>query len=499
MATRNIGKLAAQLVANDDGFVKVLERVDRGLTQLEKKGRQTNRGLTNAFSVGAVIGVTIQAIDALGSRMTGVVSKVTQGLEEMNRTAEDAAILGLGVGEIQEVVGAFKLANVEADTTRKIVEDLIRTMANARAGEDSAVAQLERIGIAADDLRGLNTREILSRVADGLANIESPAEKAAAAYELFGRQAHNVLRVLGTGSSGLTAAIAEARSVGGILSDADIEKAVKYDESMDRLALSAEGAAKRIGAELAPALERVANVITELNRRIDAGGLIDVIAGLERGWNHIQGATHAIARDVGEAYVALTQGEEAMLQYRSIMNQEVQRIRATANSYTPIADALRGSEAEAVRLAKERQAALDRVNRIGRLTFLEETAEHKARMKQLEEEAAKRDKMLADQAAYAQTISDLWRENMENLGASLGDEINTSLSKLTGLDLRDPLPDLRADLIMGGSAEAQRLAWMPQGPQDNPTLKAAQETAENTRAIARNTVPTGGVVNYFLP
>lgn len=497
MATRNIGKLAAQLVANDDGFVKVLERVDRGLTNLEKKGRKTNASLSNAFSVGAVIGVTIQAIDMLGSRMTGVVSKVTQGLEEMNRTAEDAAILGLGVGEIQEVVGAFKLANVEADTTRKIVEDLIRTMANARAGEDSAVAQLERIGIAADDLRGLNTREILSRVADGLADIESPAEKAAAAYELFGRQAHNVLRVLGDGSSGLAAAINEARSVGGVLSDVDIEKAVKYDEAMDRLMLSTEGLAKRIGAELAPALTVLLDRLTAIAAELDGSALADLLDGIGSAWNGARAVGNAVVGEIGTAAVAVTQGLDAANQFNAQMSAETQRLWESSEDGLGISKEIAEVERQAVADAKERQAALDRVNRIGRLVFVEETAEHKARMSQLEEEAAKREQMLADQASQAATVSELWRENMQNLGATMNDEIDTSLSKLTGLG--DAMPNLKADLIMGGSAEAQRIARMPQGPQDNPTLKAAQQTAENTAAIARNTVPSSGVVNYFLP
>jgi hypothetical protein len=473
MATRNIGKLAAQLVANDDGFVKVLERVDRGLTNLEKKGRKTNASLSNAFSVGAVIGVTIQAIDMLGSRMTGVVSKVTQGLEEMNRTAEDAAILGLGVGEIQEVVGAFKLANVEADTTRKIVEDLIRTMANARAGEDSAVAQLERIGIAADDLRGLNTREILSRVADGLADIESPAEKAAAAYELFGRQAHNVLRVLGDGSSGLTAAIVEARQVGGIIDDVAIERAVRFDQALDRATLAAEGMAKRLGAKVAPALEKTLDAFTALNVIVNK-------LGVSGSFGMLTGRFKDAARESQVLQVALT-------------------ALGGAAAAVDVSGKLASMDVEAVEAAQKRANELKRIRRSETLLFKDEIDARQTSVDFVDQEAEKRRKMMDEQIDRAKVFSDLWRNNLENLGSTLDEQINTSLSKLTGLDLSGAQPILRADLIEGGSAEAQRIARMPQGPQDNPTLKAAQQTAENTAAIARNTVPSGGVVNYFLP
>jgi hypothetical protein len=478
---RSIGKLAAQLVATDDGFVKVLDRVEKALESTERKARKTGKGLNDAFSFGAAAGATIVAIEGLSNRVQAVFTRISKSIEDLNRSAENASMLGLGTVEIQEIEGAFKLANIEAETTRRLVDDLVRTVADARIGDDSAIAQLARIGLSAEELRGLGTRELLDQIADGLAGIENPAERSAAAFDLFGKQGHNALRVLSEGSSGLASAIAEVRAVGGVVSDVDVQRAVLVDQATDRLSVAFDGLAKRASVVLAPALEKVLNQMTDILSKLEGGDLIRVIDKLGDAWNFARGAGNAVVGEIGTAVVAVTQGLDAANQFNADMRQETQRLMngETAGGQSDF-------DARAQAAAKASEDALNRGRRIARLRFADEMEVVKVA-----------EQVVAVEEERVDIARELYRISLENLEAMRGIDVDSSLAALAGIE-----PTRRgglADLVLGDSAEAQRLAFNAGNLGEDKALQAQQKTAKNTEEIKNNTRNSANKFNMFLP
>jgi hypothetical protein len=498
MAARSIGTLAAQIVANDEGFVKALDRVEKALTSTERKAKKTGGGIGEAFSFGAGIGVGIAAIESLGNRIASAVSKISTSIEALNRAAENASMLGLQTTEIQEIEGAFKLANVEAETTRRILDDMVRTVSDAKAGDDSAIAQLARLGLESESLRGLGTKRILEEVADGLAGIENPADRAAAAFDLFGKLGHNALRVLGEGADGLRASIEEVRSVGGVLSEVDVQKAVILDQAFDRLSIAIEGSAKRIAVELAPALILVANTVEDILKNINSDGASEFINAMVEGWRESQRVSHNLVGQIGAGYVLLTQGNAAANEFVTQMQAEAERV----GGGRPVSQTVADVERMAADAAKKQNDNIRRIRRIERLRFQDEIdqieeaskADEKAKK---EREKRRLDEIAKQKKAQQKLISDLWRENVLEMQSLRLEEVNTSLSALTGLDLRARDPGL-PELTLAGSAEAQRLAFNADSS-PSPALKAQQQTARNTREIALNTLIAGTDVRYFLP
>jgi hypothetical protein len=478
---RSIGKLAAQLVATDDGFVKVLDRVEKALESTERKARKTGKGLNDAFSFGAAAGATIVAVEGLANRVSAAFDRISKSIEDLNRSSENASMLGLGTVEIQEIEGAFKLANVEAETTRRLVEDLVRTVADARIGDNGAITQLARIGLSAEQLRGLGTRELLDQIADGLAGIENPAERSAAAFDLFGKQGHNALRVLGEGSSGLAAAIGEVRAVGGVVSEVDVQRAVLVDQATDRLSVAFDGLAKRASVVLAPALERVLNRITDILSKLEGGDLIRVIDKLGDAWNFARGAGNAVVGEIGTAVVAVTQGLDAANQFNAQMRQETQRlINGEAQGGQSDFDA----RAEAAARASE--DALNRSRRIARLRFADEMEVVKVA-----------EQVAAVEEERVDIARELYEVNLENLRAMRDIDVNSGLTALSGIEPAR-LGGL-AGLVMGDTAEAQRLAFNASNLGEDKAVKAQEKTARNTEQIANNTRQSASKFSMFLP
>jgi hypothetical protein len=456
---RSIGKLAAQLVATDDGFVKVLDRVEKALESTERKARKTGKGLNDAFSFGAAAGATIVAVEGLANRVSAAFDRISKSIEDLNRSSENASMLGLGTVEIQEIEGAFKLANVEAETTRRLVEDLVRTVADARIGDNGAITQLARIGLSAEQLRGLGTRELLDQIADGLAGIENPAERSAAAFDLFGKQGHNALRVLGEGSSGLAAAIGEVRAVGGVVSDVDVQRAVLADQAIDRMSVAMEGLANAAASRFAPAIERAATAATVFLQVFN---------------------TKNVAATISESFKSL--GRESQV------GQFIGTIGSAFAAGASVGlDVVVGDfDARAKDAAKASEESLRRSRRIDKLRFADEMQELDVTKK-----------VAAVEEERVDIARELYRINLENLEAMRDVGVDSSLTKLAGIE-----PDRRgglADLVLGDSAEAQRLAFNASNLGENKAVKAQEKTAQNTEEIKKNTRESANKFNVFLP
>jgi hypothetical protein len=456
---RSIGKLAAQLVATDDGFVKVLDRVEKALESTERKARKTGSGLSSAFSFGAAAGATIVAIEGMANRLQAVYNRIAESIENLNRSSENAAMLGLSTVEIQEIEAAFKLANVEAETTRRLVEDIVRTVVDARVGDNSSIAQLARIGLSAEELRGLGTRELLDQIADGLAGIENPAERSAAAFDLFGKQGHNALRVLGAGASGLASAIGEVRSVGGVVSGVDVERAVMADQAIDRMGVAMDGLANAAASRFAPAIERAANAATVFMQIFNTK---NVTATINQSLQSL-GRESQVGQFVATIGSAFAVGTSV-------------GIEAVTSDF----------DARATEAARASEEALRRSRRIAKLRFADEMQEVKVV-----------EKVAAVEEERVDIARELYRINIENLEAMRGIDVDSSLAALAGIE-----PARRgglADLVLGDSAEAQRLAFNAGNLGEDRALQAQQKTAKNTEEIKNNTRNSANKFNMFLP
>ena len=99
-------------------------------------------------------------------------------------------------------------------------------------------------------------------VADEIAKIENPADRAAAAMGIFGKSGANLFPMLQQGAKGIDMLVAEADALGVVMSGEDANAAAVLGDAIDKMSISAGSLVNTIGAQLAPAFTAVLAVVT---------------------------------------------------------------------------------------------------------------------------------------------------------------------------------------------------------------------------------------------
>jgi len=94
---------------------------------------------------------------------------------------------GLSVSQILLFRGALRDAGGEADSASKIISTLFSKIEDAKAGNDAAIGQFEKLGITFRDLKTMAPYDAIVRVADGFKNITDQFEKTKAIKDFFGK------------------------------------------------------------------------------------------------------------------------------------------------------------------------------------------------------------------------------------------------------------------------------------------------------------------------
>ena len=135
------------------------------------------------------------------------------------------------------------------------------TIRDAAQGLGSANASLDAIGVTIEQLAGLSPEEQFEKVADGIARIQDPSLRAAAAMDIFGRSGTMLLPLLENGAAGIQALRKQAQDLGLTISTEDAEAAATLTDSLNILWRVVKQGVFSIGAALAPALSDVAKLL----------------------------------------------------------------------------------------------------------------------------------------------------------------------------------------------------------------------------------------------
>jgi len=111
-------------------------------------------------------------------------------------------------------------------------------------------------------LLGMSADDQFSSLADTLAEIEDPTERANEAMKLFGKSGTALLPMLEGGAEGLAKLKQQAVDLGVAMDGQAIQSAVEMDDAMDALTGSVTGLGRSIGSALAPMMIELAKVTT---------------------------------------------------------------------------------------------------------------------------------------------------------------------------------------------------------------------------------------------
>ena len=192
---------------------------------------------------------------------------------------------GASAEALSQLAYAAGQSGTDIETVEKSMRKLGKTVTEAKDGSKGASDALKAVGLSAADLSTMTPDEQLRAVADALAGISDPGEKAARAMDLLGKSGADMLPLMNGGAKGISDLMSEADALGLTLSGEQAASAAAFDDMWDKLKNTFGAVSMQIGAALAPAITdlmgRVVPVVAMVVQWIrENGGLIKGVAML---------------------------------------------------------------------------------------------------------------------------------------------------------------------------------------------------------------------------
>lgn len=232
-------------------------------------GINSSLSTMGSLATAAAAGFTAIAAGA-GAATYALVQFVKPSFDALDALGDLSKRLGVATDDLAALQFAAKLAGVEQEGLTVGVTKFLDTLSNANNGVKAAVSSFEALGISAQSLKGLDLTQQMVQVADAIGKIEDPADRVRIAMDLFGRSGTQMLQLFNDGGQSLVQTLEEARALGVAPTNEEVERIQRANDAIDKMKASWSGVANTLAIELAPSVEKFANMLTETVPKIVA-------------------------------------------------------------------------------------------------------------------------------------------------------------------------------------------------------------------------------------
>ena len=236
------GGAFVELFSDDSKLAKGLKAAG---TKLKSWGKDVSGIGMKVFEAGAAVK------GALGGA-AAVFAEIGAELAHMSERT------GIGVESLSQLKYAADQSGVGMEDFETSIKKMQKTLGQASIGNKQAQDSLRHLGLDIRDLINLSPEEQFEAIAAKIAAIPNPAQRAAAAMSIFGKNGTAILPMLSKGADGINALKQEADALGLTMSKDDAESALTLNNSMKTVWATLKGVAVAVGSALAPTLIELA-------------------------------------------------------------------------------------------------------------------------------------------------------------------------------------------------------------------------------------------------
>ena len=197
-----------------------------------------------------VIPVASSVAGAIGGAFLGITKQIAAGTEEIVHVSMETGIAAQTLERWQPILQRTGLGVGQfAQAYKALSKDILA----AQSGNEAAIQKFEAMGLAIEDLG--DTEAVINAVADRIAALTNPAERAQLAVDLLGKGALKLIPALAGGSEGLRAGADMAERFGQTLDDVQRGRLLAFDDALDDMNSNWLGLKTQIALLALPALE----------------------------------------------------------------------------------------------------------------------------------------------------------------------------------------------------------------------------------------------------
>lgn len=241
---------------------------DKMTGPMDKMGKSVDKLGKKTSSLGSKIGGGLKMMGTAALGAVGMVSAAAVGIYKFaedlstagDEIAKTARSMGMSTDSLQELRYIGERSGVGIEEMTKGLTKLTLNL-----GETSKATQnsLAKMGLSSEMLKQAGPSEAMNLLADGMAKISDPAERAALAVDLFGKNGVKMTNVLAEGRSGLANLTKEAHRVGYVMDGEMLDNAESLNDSILNMQTAFKSLGRQLGAVFMPLVNNAVQGITE--------------------------------------------------------------------------------------------------------------------------------------------------------------------------------------------------------------------------------------------
>ncbi len=197
---------------------------------------------------------------------------LTRAASSLDQISKDAKRLGLATAELQNLTQVAEEAGIGGGQLVGILTRLQRSTVALGQGSKSATAAFANLGLTTQDLAGLSAQDQFALIAQRIMALPTEAERAAAAFAIFGRQGATAMGFIEAAAGGAVAEMAMLRdSLGVNLTNEQGAEIERMNDMLGRVGMVAGGFFNQLLAGIAPTIADVATRMTEFFASNESG------------------------------------------------------------------------------------------------------------------------------------------------------------------------------------------------------------------------------------
>ena len=204
---------------------------------------------------------------------------VKRSLNATDALAKTASKIGTTTEALSKLQYAAQITGVEQNTLNMALQRFTRRAAEAAKGTGEAKGALRELGVDANKLQKIPLDQQMAVLADAFGNVKTESDKLRLAFKLFDSEGAALVNTLALGRDGLEDLFGRAKALGLVMSADAAAGVEKANDALTDMFAVARGLFSQFTAALAPAIETIANKMTDFaTKTADAEGGIEKFA-----------------------------------------------------------------------------------------------------------------------------------------------------------------------------------------------------------------------------
>lgn len=257
----------ARFVIGVDADLSGAQKVERSLKEIGRKSRDLGNDFVRLGAVAAAAGAAMAA------------AFVKSGLESVDALSKAARSMDATIGGLRATQLAFGEAGVASDTLNKALLNFNARLGEAQRGTGEAYGALERLGLSAEKLAGMDIDQRMAAVSDRIRELGLSTAQTSDILRDFGvRMDGAIIDALRQGGDAIRAAREDVDALGLTFTKIDGLKVEMANDAMGRLSLTLEAVSQRMAISFAPILKVLSDRFNQLAKDNKGFGDIGVQA-----------------------------------------------------------------------------------------------------------------------------------------------------------------------------------------------------------------------------